>query len=696
MTICFSDLETANEEPITSGSYKYAETVRVQLWAYAFDDGPVHVWDVDAGEPMPRDLRDALEDQKVIFCWHNQSFDRIQIKHGLGIDLPPDRIVDTMVLAYMHGLPGSLAQLCDIFKLPEDLAKQKRGKQLVQMFCKPGAKNRKQRWYDRTTHPSEWEEYKVYAEHDILAMREIYKRLPKVNCIRSERDLWLLDQKINDRGFAIDVELAHAAIEAVAKAKVTLADDAQEMTGGVLRATTQRDALLQVIEDGYGIRIKDTRADTLQRLVDDDEIPAEVKALIQNRLEASSTSVGKYRKFEACVSSDGRLRGSVQYCGAARTGRWAGRLVQPQNFPRPKLKQKEIDAGIDALKAGCADVLFGSVTDLAASALRGLIIAPPGRKLVVSDLAAIEGRVTAWLAGEEWRLEGFRQCDAGAGFDDYIVTYAKSFGIAPKDVTKAQRQVGKVMVLMLGYGGNVGAFVTGAATYHLDLDALAQQAKEVVDPATWREAEEYLAWVKESKGKRYGLKDDTFTACNALVRTWRYANPNIVSLWRDRDKDENGLEGAVRLALAYPNEEFQCRKLAVFFRKKWLYIRLPSGRHLCYPGARLEGDRREITYLGVSQYTRQWGRLKTYGGKLLENAAQAVARDVLAHGMTVAESRGYEIVLSVHDELITETPDDSRYSERGLSDCMTAVPPWAAGLPLSAKGFEAYRYKKED
>lgn len=690
--ICFSDLETANETPVSVGSYRYSETVRVQLWAYAADDGPVSVWDVDSGAPMPEDLQKLVSDPNVTFCFHNQGFDRIQLQGGLEIVIPTCRVIDTMVLAYQHGLPGKLKDLCSVFRIPEDLAKQRRGEYLVKLFCKPRPKASKNRWANRYTHPSEWEEYKEYVTHDVLAMREVYKRIKKWNNTPAERELWLLDQKINDRGFLIDLELANGAVKAVEEAKESLAEQCSDATNGAVASATQRDAMLEHIASEHGVALPNMKTDTLERKLEDPDFPEAVKALIRLRLEAASTSVGKYRKVLSCVSSDGRLRGTLQFCGAGRTGRWAGRLVQPQNFPRPKLPQELIDLGIEALKAGCADLLFDNVTELAASAIRGLIVAPPGKKLVVSDLSAIEGRVTAWLAGEHWRIEGFKRYDSGEGFDDYVVTYGRSFNIKPEKVTKAQRQVGKVMVLFLGYQGGVGAFVTGAATYRLNLDLLAEQAADVVSPQLREEAAEFYDWVKRSKGKTYGLSKTTFIICNALVRSWRQANPNIVAMW-------SGLEDAMRTALSNPGERVRIGNLLCYSEGKNAAIILPSGRYIVYPGMKLDYSTREkgeFTYLGVNQYTRKWGRLTAYGGKFMEHSSQAVARDVLASSMPVAEASGYEILLTVHDELITEAIDSPEYSERELSRIMSTPPPWAKDLPLSASGFESYRYKKAD
>jgi DNA polymerase len=350
------------------------------------------------------------------------------------------------------------------------------------------------------------------------------------------------------------------------------------------------------------------------------------------------------------------------------------------------LKQDVIDAGVEALKADCADLITDNVMELTSSAIRGCIVAPRGKKLVVSDLSNIEGRDQAWLAGETWKLDAFRAYDAGTGHDLYKLAYAKSFGIRPEDVTKDQRQVGKVQELALGYEGGVGAFLTFAAAYNIDLEVMADDAYDSIPDVIIREATEMLAWTKKRKRPAFGLSDKAWIVCESFKRSWRYAHPNIASLWRE-------LADAARLAISRPGLTVECRYLKLRRDGAWLRIRLPSGRALCYPSPQLEGD--VITYMGVNQYSRKWSRLKTYGGKLFENVCQAVARDVMAHNMPLIEAAGYEIVLTVHDEVICEAPDSEDFNDKHLSSLLANNPPWASDMPLAAGGFEAYRYRKD-
>lgn len=324
-----------------------------------------------------------------------------------------------------------------------------------------------------------------------------------------------------------------------------------------------------------------------------------------------------------------------------------------------------------------------SVMQMASYALRGLMIAPPGRKLVVADLSNIEGRGLAWEAGEEWKLQAFRDFDAGTGPDLYKLAYARAFRIKPEAVTKAQRQVGKVMELSLGYEGGVGAFVTMAASYGIDLDALATLAWDTIPLDVKLETQGAWEWA-EKKRATFGLTSIQYRTCDGLKRLWRRAHPATVQMWKD-------LKTATQLATMgeEPAPVGRCR---IERRNNWLCIVLPSDRVLCYPSPLIENG--ALTYMGMNQYSRKWSRLGTYGGKLSENLTQAIARDVLADAMPRAEAAGYHISLTVHDELITETPDTPEFSAEGLCSILAANPPWATGFPLAAQGFEAYRYNK--
>lgn len=686
MTTLFLDLETFSEVPITNGTHAYAEGAEIMLFAYAIDDGPVKVWDCTARPLMPDDLADALDDPAVILYAHNSHFDRTVLWHN-GYRLPRERWRDTMVQALAHGLPGSLGQLCDIFKIPTDKAKDKEGRQLVLKFCKPSVRDGIMYRAGSDTAPEAWAKFLEYARLDVEAMRALDKCLPRWNYPNQELALWHLDQTINDRGVAVDLDLSSSAIEAVAKAQAELAARTQALTGGAVQAATQRDAMLRHLLEAYGVDLPDLQQSTLQRRIDDSELPAELRELLAIRLQASTTSTSKYKTLAKAASSDGRLRGTLQFNGASRTGRWAGRLFQPQNLPRPALKQEAIDNGIDALKVGAADLITDNVMELTSSAIRGCIVAPAGKKLVVADLSNIEGRVLAWLAGEGWKLQAFRAYDKGTGDDLYKLAYAKSFGCRADQVDKEQRQIGKVQELALGYEGGVGAFLTFAATYGIDLEGTAEHAIEAIPPSIRAEAVSALDWTREQKRPTFGLSDRAWIVCDSFKRAWRYRHPAITTFWRD-------LQEAAVLAVGNAGSTYTCRGLRLRRDAGWLRIRLPSGRFLCYPAPAVD-ESGKLSYMGVNQYSRKWSRIATYGGKLAENVTQAVARDVLASAMPAIEAEGYAIVLSVHDELLTETPDSADYSSDHLAALMSTNPPWAEGLPLAAAGFEALRYRKD-
>lgn len=688
MTKLWLDLETYSETPITNGTHRYAASAEIMLLAWAVDDGPVSVVDFMAGEVMPPALCGAIADESVEVWAHNSGFDRTVMSYALLPTYcpPAARWRDTMVQTLSHGLPGALGTLCEILKLPADQAKDKEGKRLVQLFCKPRPSSSKVRRATRETHPEDWAKFVEYARLDIEAMREVHKRLPMWNYKGAELDLWHLDQRINDQGVAIDLELVRGAMDAVKVAQADLAERTVELTNGDLSSTTRRNAMLDHIAERHGILVDDLQMSTVERMVADPETPGELRLLLEIRLQASSTSTTKYKTLLNGTSADGRLRGTLQFNGAARTGRWAGRLFQPQNLPRPSLDADTIDMGIEAMKAGAADLVFDNVMALATSAIRGCIVAPKGRKLVIADLSNIEGRDQAWLAGEDWKMAAFRDFDAGRGPDLYKVAYGKSFGVKPEAVTKDQRQIGKVQELMLGYEGGVGAFITGAATYRFDVEELALKVLPALPIWAIEDAENFYRWTVKEKRSTFDLSANAFVACDAVKRVWRNAHSAISSYWPE-------LKEAVAMAIENPGATFPCRRVKVRRDGAWLRVGLPSGRAICYPSPQLVDG--AITYMGTNQYTRKWCRLKTYGGKIFENICQAVARDVMTANMPLIEAAGYQIVLTVHDEVICEAPDSEDFNVTHLASLLAANPAWAPDMPLAAAGFETYRYRKD-
>lgn len=707
MSKLWCDLETYCEKPLKHGTHAYAESCEIMLWSYALDDGPVTVWDLTEDPTPPADLVAALaEPAREVWFQNGGMFDFVVLSYAMPALLPPlARRRDTLVQALCHSLPGALDTLCEVLSIAQDERKLKSGKALVQLFCKPPAKNMKRGRATRHTHPVEWQEFKDYAGADILAMRAIHKKMPMWNYTGAEMALWFLDQTINMRGMTMDLELARAAVAAVDRAQVDLANRTRELTAGEVESARKRDKLLAYLLAEFGVDLPDMQKSTLERRVDDPNLPWALRELLAIRLQASTTSTSKYKTLLNGVSSDGRLRGTKQFCGAGRTGRWAGRLFQPDNMPRPSIGslrddalQEAIDQGIVALKLGVADLVVDNVMELTSAAVRGCIVAPAGKKLVVADLSNIEGRKLSWLAGENWKLQAFRDYDTilgidakgkatRKGYDLYVLAYAKAFGVSPEDVDKFMRQIGKVMELALGYEGGVGAFLTFAAAYNIDLEEMAEKAFDAIPADILAEARDMYQWTLKKRRSTFGLSERAWLVCESFKRSWRYAHPEVSAFWKD-------LGRAVVEATQRPGTTLTCRRLKVRRDGAWLRIRLPSGRFLCYPSPQVD-DHGQFSYMGVNQYSRKWGRIKSYGGKLVENVTQAAARDVLAASMPHVEAAGYQIVLTVHDEIITEAPDSPEFNADHLAGLMSANPPWADGLPLAAAGFEAYRYRKD-
>lgn len=692
MKLLYADLETYSEINLAqAGSFRYAEDCELLLWGYAIDNAPAKVWDLTATAKMPADLATAFAEvqageRKIV--WHNgMMFDTV-VLDALGYRIPIEQIIDTMVLAYQHGLPGSLGDLCDVLRMPKDTAKDKDGRRLVQLFCKPQPDCYKVRRHTRATKPEDWAKFVNYCRLDVEAERALYKKLPKWNCSAWEHRMQILDAQINRRGMLIDVPLAEAAVELSEKNKALLASETQRKTHGAVGAATQRDALIKYIADEFGWKIEDMTKAELEKRVDDPSVPEPMRELLKLRLMSTKTSIQKFKAILRRVNKDGRMRGGLQFRGAARTGRWSGRGFQPQNLARPTMPQEEIDLAIELLKDGSFEFFYEDPSEVLPNLLRGEIIASEGKKLVVADYSNVEGRVLAWLAGEEWKLQAFKDFDEGHGHDLYKLAYARAFGVKPEDVTKPQRQIGKVLELALGYGGGASAFARFAKGYGLDLSDMAENVKATAPSLDWAEAGDSYSWFKE-KGMTGGLTQTEFVACETLKRLWRKTNPKIVHLWRD-------VGDAVQRAIT-TKDVVHVGHVAFCRTKNYLVIRLPSGRLLCYPSPRTnpEVGKDSFTYMGVNQFSRKWERIESYGAKAVENITQAVACDLLSEGLLRLDAAGYKTVLTIHDEAITEAPDTDDYAFEKMERLMAALPTWAPGLPLVAAGYEAYRYRKD-
>jgi len=702
MTPLYYDCETYSETPIRDGTFVYAQNAEIMLVTYAYGDGPVQCWDLTAGEPMPFDLEMLLEDDNQVVIAHHALFDRTICR--LAKNSPPllqklgnqiERWRCTMVKCLAHSLPGSLDKVGEILRIEEADRKIKDGRQLILLLCKPRPVSSKIRRATSATHPAEWQKFKEYAIADIPSMRAIDKKLPTWNYSDTpgsagakELALWHLDQRINDTGILVDVELCEAAIDAAEAAKKGLAARTVELTNGEVEKTTQRDKLLLHILESYGVTLPDMQSSTLQRRIDDPDLPLELRELLDIRMQASMGSTSKYKSMLKARNSDDRVRGILQFNGASRTRRWAGRTVQPQNmFRPPKYIKKQWEFVMEAIKSGSVDLIFPNVMETTAAAARGGLIVPKGKKMVVADLANIEGRTQAWLSGEEWKLQAFRDYDNGTGHDLYKLSYAKSFRINAADVDDDQRSVGKVQELALAYSGGVGAFLTFSLAYGIDLEAMSEEAQSFVPVDTWAEAEGFWDWSLKTKRTTFGLSKRAFVTCDSFKRLWRAAHPNIVENWKE-------ITVALERAIANPGKTFVVRRTKFRRDGAWLRIGMPSGRCLCYPSPEID-EKGNFSYMGINQYTRKWQRIRSYSGMVYENENQMLARDFMADNMPGIEAAGYMPLATIHDEIVTETPDSDEFNSDTLSALLSANPEWALDIPLSSAGWEGPRYRKD-
>jgi DNA polymerase len=665
----YLDYETWSKVPIRRGTDRYLDEAKPLLATWAVDDGPVHYHDFVHDSPtMPLPLLSAIMMADEIWA-HNAFFDRMVTRKLCKLETDIFKWRCSMAMALSHGLPGALGALCTVLDVPVEDAKIADGKRLIRKFCCGPAvlKN-----------DPEWQLFIEYAINDITAMRECIKRTPNWNYVGEELRMWHVDQIINERGFKVDVQLAERAIESLKKEKDRLDDEVWIRTCGSVTAATQRDKLLLFLCEKQGCVLRDLSASTIQEALEDESIDEATKELLKVRLAAAKTSTSKFKRLLECVGLDGRLRGTLQFAGAARTARWAGRIFQPQNLPRPTLKLHDIRCVIELIRNGfqSAVPLFAPIGVACMNVLRGLIVAAEGCTLFVSDYSAIEGRVNAWLAGEDWKVRAFKNKE-----DMYCRIYEEAFNLPPGSVTKKdpRRQIGKVMELALGYQGGVGAFINMALVYGLDLEEIGRQ----VVP----EEKSYEAWDDALiSGLTYGLSKEAYCACDTLKLRYRRANPAIQSFWYQLQ------EAAVRVIEAQdPTLKIHVGMLTFDANKTWLRIKLPSGRFLCYAKPKIMPSG-EITYM--SWRNKAWVRTKTYGGKFCENIVQAVARDLLRDAILRMHDNLIRVVLHVHDEIVAEVAKILGLTFAAFNKIMQTVPKWAPGLPLEAEGYENERYEK--
>jgi DNA polymerase len=693
-------IDTENRSPYAIknvGGYKHARTCEALLVAWAINDGPAYVWDVyNSTFTIPNQLADALNDPAYTVIAHGAHYDRNALAHALNIYIPVSRWRCSMALAYSLGLVGKLETLGVILGLPEDKQKLTDGRKLIQRFCKPRRPSKKNPnlYWEPADDFDRWSRFIEYARMDVNAMRECVRRMPLWNYRGSEVSVWKLDQLINDRGVGVDREAILALDRTVQREVALLNDETEELTDGEIQSATQRDAFLAYLNDRFGAKMESIDKETVERFLLRPDLDDPVfRRLLQIRQRVARTSTAKLSKM--LQASSPRLNGTAidvvqgcfQYAGAARTGRWAGRLVQLQNPPRGTLKSEQLQAAVEDALADGLDLLYDNPMEIAASCVRPCLVPPPGSTYEVSDLSNIEGRVLPWLAGEQWKLDVFAAFDRGEGNDPYLETYAATFNVLIEYLGSHERQVGKVEELAFGYQGGVGAFQKMSATYHVDIGEHYNTIWESATSTQRAKAKKLYARARK-RGESIPPKH-TFLAADIVKQKWREAHPKVVAFWYDTER-------AAINAVNHPKYSYTAGRVTWTMRGKWLLAQLPSGRYLAYYNPRIEDG--VLWFDGTLQKDNkqaQWVSQPTYGGKLVENLTQAVARDVLAWAMLRLHKAGFYLVGHVHDEVITERADTAPDTLAELNDLLATPPPWSDGLPLAATGFTAKRYRKD-
>lgn len=642
------DLETYSDIDIGKcGAYRYADSpsFEILLLAYAYDDGPVTVIDVAQKEGWPTQVLDDILSSDITKVAHNAAFERICLSKFLNTHLDPKAWHCTMVHALSLGFPASLADVGKALNLGEDKQKMAIGKRLITYFCKPckptqanGQRTRNYPHHD----PEKWDLFKEYNRQDVVTEQAIYDKLMKFPLPESERILYCLDQSINDYGIGVDTDLMDNVIGYSKEYEATLRKECEELTGGInIHSIVQ---LKQWLTEQEGRQIDSLTKDDVDQLLKLDLKPNS-RRILELRQETGKTSVKKYEAFERSICSDGRIHGAFQFYGAGRTGRWAGRLIQPQNFPRNAFE--DIALARQMVKSKQWDeieMLYGSMNDVFSTLIRTLIVPPQGMTFAIADYSAIEARVVAWMADEKWRQDVFAK-----GGDIYCMSATQMFGVPVEKHGQNShlRKKGKVAELACGYGGGVGA-------------------------------------LRKMGGEQMGLSEKEM---DDIVKKWRRSSPHVVKLWRELgDAAIEAIDTRLRVKCSHG--------VSFKYAKGILFMTLPSGRSLAYVQPRFDG--RELTYMGMNQTTRKWERTKTWGGKLTENLIQAIARDCLAVSMTKIQQSGYHIVMHVHDEVIVEVPSkDAEGHLKRIEELMGEPIDWAPGLILTADGFNSPYYRKD-
>lgn len=643
------DIETFSDvDLIRCGVYKYADSPNFEmlLFAYAVDDGDVHIIDIAGGEELPEEIIQAIKSDTVVKTAYNAQFERVCLSRYLklpeGEYLNPQSWYCTAVQAAELALPLSLANVGSVLGLERQ--KMTEGKELIKYFCVPckPTKSNGNRTRNRPCHDiNKWETFKKYCMRDVDVERQIADKLKMYPISDEEHRLYVLDQIINDRGVLVDSELAEQAVKLNSIQTAVAVEQAYMITG--LENPNSVTQLKQWLKE-KGVEIESLSKKSVKSLAD--ETDGDVSEMLKLRLLMAKTSVKKYEAVIRSVCSDNRVHGMMRFCGANRTGRWSGNILQPQNLPQNHLP--DLTLARDIVKDGdfeMLDMMFGNVPNVLSELIRTVLIPKPNHRFIVADFSAIEARVLAWIAGEQWRIDTFKN-----GGDIYCASASKMFKVPVEKhgVNGELRQKGKISELACGYGGSVGA-------------------------------------LKNMGAVEMGVQENEL---QGLINDWRNANPHIVRFWYEVG---NAAMKAIKEKTTVP-----LGKLVFAYERGILFIRLPSGRRLSYIKPRIGTNRfggDSITYMGINS-AKKWDRLETFGGKLTENIVQGTARDLLANALINAANAGYDTVFHVHDEIICEVPNGYGSVDE-LCKLMCIKPEWADGLPLNADGFECEYYKKE-
>lgn len=737
LKILFLDTETRSRLDISVGTDRYTRAAECRIVTYAFATGPAKIW-LPYCQPIPQDLKDALDDPEFLILAHNAAFDRLILARALKIVTGVARWRCTMAGASAHGLPGSLEALGTVCMLSADQGKLTDDKGLIHTFCEPQPTTGE--FIEPEDAPEEWQRFCNYAIRDTEALRTIFNRMPQANYAGINLRSWMLDQLVNERGFGFDRQLAMAASDFL--------DDAREASRKVMRANTedqigsatQAKRLLAYIRNRYDIDIESLRAGDVRDYLESDDLDPILRTVLEERLEAGKSAGTKFKRGLVLAGPEDRIRHWCRWSGAGRTGRHAARGYQPHNMARPAITVRRPPghprAGrieLEPVKASTIDdviipgiyskaalnnpLVYGGPFEAVAIAVRHGIIAAQGNELVVGDFKNIESVVTPWLAGETAVLDAFQALfdnPKDKSRDPYRILAGRMLGIAPEAVNESQRQLGKVALLAFCFGGGVAALVNMAIAYQMDLEPL---AVVVLPTATSEQLEKAnQAWGRAFlKGEDFGLSRETYMACDILKQAFRAANPAINKMRYD-------LNTAILEACADKSGTvYNVARCQVWCNASFLVIQLPSGRRLLYASPILKQEEiedplggkawksRYVTYLTVRG--RSWRRERAWSGLFVENVVQATANDVLRAAMLrvhddtlkVPEIAAYletlepyartAISLHVHDEIGIDVPKGS-YSEERLLSMMKVKEPWMTGLPVSADTWRHERYGK--